>query len=221
MLPRKRKYVPKRKGWTPCSASLTTKATHHLIGCYQCSQRRIDCDQGQPNCQKCLSKGLQCSGLGFRYKFVDETVVRCKSRQDASQHRSHAYKPNQEDGVSLSGLLATDPFTAAEYWSSWDDISSFIESQFDLAQGIQTNDADSSNDIPPSAAVNDDMRLMTEHSFPPAPEAPLAMDSKASPSLSLYSPEEMEPWKQFLLGHCKPLYSSGQHESSSSQSRHE
>lgn len=39
------------------------------LGCYHCSQRRIDCDRGQPACIKCVSKGLLCSGLGVRYRF--------------------------------------------------------------------------------------------------------------------------------------------------------
>lgn len=44
-------------------------------GCYNCSQRRINCDRGEP-CQKCIKKGLQCSGLGIRYRFNDGVASR-------------------------------------------------------------------------------------------------------------------------------------------------
>lgn len=37
-------------------------------GCFQCSKRRIVCDAIEPSCNKCLKKGLECSGLG-RFRF--------------------------------------------------------------------------------------------------------------------------------------------------------
>ncbi|KFH42154.1 Acriflavine sensitivity control protein acr-like protein [Hapsidospora chrysogenum ATCC 11550] len=51
MARRKRPYVPKIKG------------------CYECSQRRIDCDRTGPSCNKCSSRGLSCSGFGVKYRF--------------------------------------------------------------------------------------------------------------------------------------------------------
>ena len=48
------------------------------IGCYECSQRRINCDRGEPACAKCISKGLECSGLGVRYRFSKYAAVRGK-----------------------------------------------------------------------------------------------------------------------------------------------
>ncbi|KAI1627305.1 putative aminotransferase [Exophiala viscosa] len=46
------------------------------IGCFECSRRRIDCDRGTPECQKCLQRGLACSGLGTRYRFNDGLASR-------------------------------------------------------------------------------------------------------------------------------------------------
>lgn len=45
-------------------------------GCYECSQRRIHCDRGEPTCRKCENKGLQCSGYGIRYRFNDGVAAR-------------------------------------------------------------------------------------------------------------------------------------------------
>lgn len=47
---------------------------HRLVlGCHQCSQRRINCDRGEPHCKKCSVRGLECSGLGIRYRFQNDT----------------------------------------------------------------------------------------------------------------------------------------------------
>ncbi|KAJ4018380.1 hypothetical protein NW752_005495 [Fusarium irregulare] len=45
-------------------------------GCYQCSRRRIDCDRKEPECAKCVAKGVRCSGLGLRYRFNDGIAAR-------------------------------------------------------------------------------------------------------------------------------------------------
>lgn len=48
-----------------------------IKGCFECSQRRISCDRGDP-CGKCLVKGLRCSGLGLRLRFNDGIAARGK-----------------------------------------------------------------------------------------------------------------------------------------------
>ncbi|KAI1408026.1 hypothetical protein F5Y13DRAFT_114925 [Hypoxylon sp. FL1857] len=59
----KRPYIPKAKG------------------CYECSQRRIHCDRGEPSCDKCISKGLECSGIsGQRQKFRNWVAPERKAR---------------------------------------------------------------------------------------------------------------------------------------------
>lgn len=39
------------------------------LGCYECSQRRVSCDNLHPVCGKCRSRGITCSGFGTRYRF--------------------------------------------------------------------------------------------------------------------------------------------------------
>ncbi|KAH6981662.1 fungal-specific transcription factor domain-containing protein [Ilyonectria sp. MPI-CAGE-AT-0026] len=53
MARRKRPYIPKVKG------------------CYECSQRRINCDGTRPSCSKCVSRGIACSGFDIKYRFRD------------------------------------------------------------------------------------------------------------------------------------------------------
>ncbi|KAI9927589.1 hypothetical protein ASPWEDRAFT_71988 [Aspergillus wentii DTO 134E9] len=54
------------------------KKPRKVRGCYNCSQRRINCDRGAPACQKCIKKGLECLGLGKRYRFNDGVASRGK-----------------------------------------------------------------------------------------------------------------------------------------------
>lgn len=56
--------TPMSSGWGPVADE------SGLIGCYQCSRRRIHCDRTEPSCQKCASRGLRCSGLGLRLRFM-------------------------------------------------------------------------------------------------------------------------------------------------------
>lgn len=53
------------------TAQRKTTLTFLHIGCYQCSQRRIDCDGTKPSCAKCTTRGIACSGFGPRFRFLD------------------------------------------------------------------------------------------------------------------------------------------------------
>lgn len=87
MAPRRRPYVPKTKGsqispesplrpvspprHTPLAhAAATADLAACLLGCYQCGRRRIHCDRNGPQCGKCRSRGLKCTGLGVEI-YVD------------------------------------------------------------------------------------------------------------------------------------------------------
>ncbi|PYH83284.1 hypothetical protein BO82DRAFT_373338 [Aspergillus uvarum CBS 121591] len=54
-----------------------TDKTTKPRGCFQCTQRRIVCDRAEPSCQKCLKKGIECSGLG-RFRFGNGVATRGK-----------------------------------------------------------------------------------------------------------------------------------------------
>ncbi|KAH7017964.1 uncharacterized protein B0I36DRAFT_394484 [Microdochium trichocladiopsis] len=54
-------------------------------GCPQCRRRRVRCDMAVPECQKCIKKGLHCSGLGFECRF---SAHMNSSAEDSSPRRS-------------------------------------------------------------------------------------------------------------------------------------
>ncbi|CAG8389781.1 unnamed protein product [Penicillium salamii] len=53
------------------------KKPRRVKGCHNCSQRRINCDRNSP-CQKCIKKGIECWGLGIRYRFSNGVASRGK-----------------------------------------------------------------------------------------------------------------------------------------------
>jgi hypothetical protein len=44
-------------------------------GCRECLYRRIRCDKTNPSCQKCIKKGIECSGVG-KFCFVEGVTRR-------------------------------------------------------------------------------------------------------------------------------------------------
>ncbi|CAH0056918.1 unnamed protein product [Clonostachys solani] len=80
MPPQKRPYIPKTKG------------------CYQCSRRRVNCDRAEPQCQKCLSRGLECSGLGVRHRFENGVASRGNWAGKADMQ---AIYEDEKDGVLI------------------------------------------------------------------------------------------------------------------------
>jgi hypothetical protein len=39
-------------------------------------KRRIKCDRSEPQCGKCIKKGIICPGMGIRYRFNDGIAAR-------------------------------------------------------------------------------------------------------------------------------------------------
>ncbi|KAH0843379.1 hypothetical protein AYO21_09937 [Fonsecaea monophora] len=91
-----------------------------LIGCHNCSRRRIKCDQSRPKCNKCLRKGLDCPGYGIRYRFNDGIASRGRftgrtipidqaaSTQGPLEHRTTPVLL-WPDGTTTSTLTQADP----------------------------------------------------------------------------------------------------------------
>lgn len=59
-------------------------------GCRECLYRRIKCDKTDSSCQKCVKKGIECSGVG-KFCFVSGvTRRRRKGTPPSSDSRSNA-----------------------------------------------------------------------------------------------------------------------------------
>jgi hypothetical protein len=73
--------------------------------CRQCTKRRIKCDQGVPRCAKCVKKGLECSGIGKTYRFVENTTP--DTILASSPARSRRSKPRNDEGDASDRVADT------------------------------------------------------------------------------------------------------------------
>ena len=63
-------------------------------GCRECLYRRIRCDKTDPSCQKCIKKGIECSGVG-KFCFV----------AGVTRRRRKATVPSTTSKASSSAVL--------------------------------------------------------------------------------------------------------------------
>lgn len=38
-------------------------------GCWTCKKKRIQCDEGRPGCQRCITRGISCEGYEIRLRW--------------------------------------------------------------------------------------------------------------------------------------------------------
>ncbi|PYH89223.1 hypothetical protein BO71DRAFT_403245 [Aspergillus ellipticus CBS 707.79] len=95
------------------------RSRRKVKGCYECSRRRIDCDRRQPVREKCSQRGLDCSGLGTRYRFHGSLASRGKlagkqvpdgvlsyTRSDATSTSVKRKKPDGQSNAEPEGQEA-------------------------------------------------------------------------------------------------------------------
>jgi hypothetical protein len=72
-------------------------------GCRECLYRRIKCDKTDPSCQKCLKKGIGCSGVG-KFCFVS----------GATRRRRKIASPSTASKIGPSPTLGSLAFDSRE-----------------------------------------------------------------------------------------------------------
>ncbi|KAK2758399.1 hypothetical protein CKAH01_16840 [Colletotrichum kahawae] len=197
MARRKRKYVPKVKG------------------CHECSQRRINCDRTKPSCVKCTTRGIQCSGFGLQYKFLDGFSRRGKSQslgnrcavlKDALAQSSTRISPRfRYHGYQVATSEQQKPHDSWEgiYWeSSTLDLHDTAQQDALIDACLQTSpridedgsDCDVSNNETiggKDSAENTSSSTMMEVELVVRPRTPAMLVGLGI----------LEPWKEFLIAH--------------------
>lgn len=77
------------------NVAVPRKRTKTFTGCWTCRERKIKCDEAQPNCLQCRRKGLQCEGYGARLQWLPPVV---------------ACAPNQNFDIEGADLFPSTPF---------------------------------------------------------------------------------------------------------------
>ncbi len=70
--------------------------------CRQCTKRRIKCDKSTPQCFKCVKRGLECSGVGKKYHFVEDYTSRVVKASSLSHGPSYRERLQQGDRIKLN-----------------------------------------------------------------------------------------------------------------------
>lgn len=113
-------------------------------GCYNCSQRRIDCDRTLPRCSKCSKKGLTCPGYGLRIRFKHDLPAQTKKRRHSSNPPS-SHKGSELPVSCADQLVMVAPVSWEPYISSPPDEKATLTSSFSkttLDHPIRPNETD-------------------------------------------------------------------------------
>ncbi|KAI1453546.1 fungal-specific transcription factor domain-containing protein [Annulohypoxylon moriforme] len=158
----KRSYTPKAKG------------------CYECSQRRINCDRGEPSCDKCVLKGIECSGIsGQRQRF--RTWVSPEKKEQGKPNRANRPLHRRANFIASPG--AENPRSrivdTRENRGSYPAHHPCANLAPELGWDCLSNELDYNSFI--------------------GPEFSLAEYSTSS--LINYSLDDVAPWQRFLLNH--------------------
>jgi hypothetical protein len=108
------RHTKRERGNVQCSTMRWVDlADFSVIGCFQCSKRRINCDRAEPSCAKCIKKGIQCSGLA-RIRFNEGVARRGRLKNCAIPVLGFA----SQDG-DISHLLPTEVAFPELQWNSY------------------------------------------------------------------------------------------------------
>lgn len=179
----------------------TTRTEHYLskhrTGCYECSQRRVHCDRGRPSCAKCVSKGIQCSGLGTRYRFsgVTEPKVRTCGKHKSRPHQVGATVVAESDRPESSGPISWPHPNTEEGLDSYLSLT-ILEQRSGGSCGRLYDPADINT---PSPIISRALPEVTSHST-----WQLSLTSKTEDwsSISVPPADALEPWQNYCLLYC-------------------
>ncbi|KAL6708162.1 hypothetical protein ACN47E_003346 [Coniothyrium glycines] len=89
----------------PCSPGTDSRPSPKNRGCFQCSRRRIICDKGEPSCNKCIKKGIECSGLN-RIRFATGVARRgiLKDRKIPDKKHGHESQDQLPNHVNFTSV---------------------------------------------------------------------------------------------------------------------
>jgi hypothetical protein len=167
------------------------RAALMLPGCYECSQRRIHCDNAQPTCLKCASRGIRCSGYGVRYRFKADLGARANPiPTDGPRYSAQnptLGDPDLESSRSLDWAPAR--YRSEDHDSIDRDESFSISDITQIPEPVATDiwhNHESEDD--PVEEVGDPLHSRTE------------AEAAISGDLLLGS---REPWKQYFLNYCE------------------
>lgn len=97
--------------------------------CRQCTKRRIKCDKGTPQCSKCIKKGIECSGVGKTYHFVQNSTPSTVETFLSDKHRTRQGETHVLDA-------ATSDVSSSSLQLHSEDNDGFVEDFDDAIEDV-------------------------------------------------------------------------------------
>jgi hypothetical protein len=175
------------------------------VGCYECSQRRVNCDKAEPVCGKCQSRGLACSGYGIRYRFRRDSTL---AYQDGETAKAHVSPHNTRIGAGFSTQPDRSNFPAFEDLAFRSrlglDRHALSSSPCNSMQGVGGG---SDNGVAQSGPLHPGHTPEPCHALVNC----TGLETKASsttralskPAFRLSTLGYLDAWKEALLNHCE------------------
>lgn len=171
-------------------------------GCFECAKRRIHCDRAVPKCNKCLKKGIACSGLANRHAFRNETVLWEVGPAGTPSRpcRAYVWLANSPIRVLADSRSKTDPSTAS--------VSVYLPGakwlgRADVSRGSATPDDETTARLAKAQSLPDDISADSDEVeqcvLRPNPSSEM-VQSWPNPSADLKL-DHVE--QNFFLGHCQ------------------
>lgn len=175
------------------------------VGCYECSQRRVNCDKAEPVCGKCQSRGIACSGYGIRYRFRRDSSL---AYQDGKTAKAHVSPHNAHIGAGLSTHPDRSNLPALEDYAPKSrlglDHRALSSSPRNSMQGVGGG---FDNGVVQSGSLNPDQTHEPCHALVnctgPETEASSTTWASSEPAFRLSTLGYLDAWKEALLNHCE------------------
>lgn len=153
--------------------------------CRQCTKRRIKCDKGTPRCAKCIKKGLECSGIGKTYQFVENATP--ETIESSWSVRKRHSEPCHDERGAFDG--ASDTAVHLNSQSVGNDSTGFILDGDDDHRILVSSQSGAQQSV-------DD--IVMHQQIVPGVIATQTTQSPLDYTIALYKPGQM-----MLLDHCK------------------
>jgi hypothetical protein len=151
-------------------------------------KRRIICDRTEPHCLKCHKKGLECTGIGIRYRFNDGIASRGQFKGKNRPLPGKQTRLRKEDGTP-------EVIPPAPKQLIWVGEGSSAYPHKETDEGLQVG-LDSLDTACPNV---EDVGNSSSETF----ELMSSEDTTVESTLVLYQPiEQLDAKTRFLFSHC-------------------
>jgi len=168
-------------------------------GCRECSRRRIKCDKGNPECAKCLKKGIKCSGIGRHIRFVSGVAVRGK-------HKGQSFPLVERLSTAQGRTAFNGDVTTVRQSHESDRQVTLAQTAVESSPSSSFTDYGSVDDISQDFSEDSVVLYRSAQQLCEGEQGSMFVCANPRADLSL---EHLKPGIRMLFSHCRPHESVG------------